>query len=522
MLHRPASPELQRGEFEHRPRWCTVNVANKILFVVFCILIGLVIGSSLGLLLQQDIIYYPDSARDFLLLREITTTNPIMLIGQRTGISGLYHGPLWLYLNVPAFIIGKGNPVIMGYFWVLLYIAIIGATYWCTMRIAASPIAGMLAALFVAISYGYHVPFMYNPHGALLVTPFFFYACIEYLQSKKSVYAWMAFVMLGFIIQFEMAFGVPIALLVCGYVAWEALRYKQFKTLLPLLGLLLGLSTFILFDITHGFAQANSVIAFFTTPGDRTPLVFVWHLRQRAKMMVSDGLYDLTKGNIILSLLFLIWCAAAYKKLAARVFLFFFLGFWLLTFRYTGMMWVFYHWMLHLMAIMTMAILAVSYRRQKFALLLTVPFFVIAINSHINFIQGLHDFSGNSLASWKYHRAIANTAVKSSPTNVMGYFVFTSDMTGYPERYAMEYAARSIGKEARYNEKKPDTYLILFPTQDTRLNALWWQENMVRIARKPDSTLLFNHGLQVYHYRLTPQEQLHPSDASLTNNLLFR
>lgn len=510
------------NRFEHRPRWCTVNAANKILFVVFCILIGLVIGSSIGLLLQQDIIYYPDSARDFLLLREITTTNPIMLIGQRTGISGLYHGPLWLYMNVPAFIIGKGSPVVMGYFWVLLYIAIIGATYWCTMRISGSFFAGLLAALFVAISYGYHVPFMYNPHGALLVTPFFFYACVEYVKSRKPVFAWIAFITLGFIIQFEMAFGVPVAVLLCGYVAGYALKQRQWGLLLPVLGVLPGLSTFILFDLTHGMAQTKSVIAFFTPGGERTPLIVVWHLQQRVKMMVGDGLYDLTKGNVILSVLFLAWCVVEYKKPVVQVFLFLFLGFWLLAFRYTGMMWVFYHWMLHLMAIMTMATLATSHRRKNYALLLVVPFFVVAATAHLDFIQGLSDFSGKSLASWKYHHTVAEAAMKSSREKVIGYFVFTSDMTGYPERYAMEYTARNRGLEARYNEKHPDTYLILFPTQDTRLNARWWREHMVRIAREPDSVLTFNHQLQVYHYRLSSEEQSYAADSSLTNNLLFR
>lgn len=86
----------------------------------------------------------------------------------------------------------------------------------------------------------------------------------------------------------------------------------------------------------------------------------------------------------------------------------------------------------------------------------------------------------------------------------------------------MEYAARVMGKKAQYNEKKEDTFLILFPTEDTRLNALWWRENMVHIMRKPNSVLLFDHELQVYHYRLLPEEQSQPADSSLTNNLLFR
>ncbi len=70
-----------------------------------------------------DIIFHTDIARDFLLMEDVVKNKPITLIGPRSGgIPGVFHGPLWTYLNLPSFIIGGGNPAIVSWFWVILYL----------------------------------------------------------------------------------------------------------------------------------------------------------------------------------------------------------------------------------------------------------------------------------------------------------------------------------------------------------------------------------------------------------------
>ena len=76
-------------------------------------------------LLQGEVHFFNDVARDFLLLREIDAKK-IMLIGPRSNVSGLFHGQLWSYLNYPVYKIASGNPVVLGWYWMVLGIIALG------------------------------------------------------------------------------------------------------------------------------------------------------------------------------------------------------------------------------------------------------------------------------------------------------------------------------------------------------------------------------------------------------------
>ncbi len=75
----------------------------KILFftsIVICIIM------ASWFVIHGDIYFHTDIARDFLLLEDMVKNKPITLIGPRSGgISGVFHGTLWLYLNLPILIL---------------------------------------------------------------------------------------------------------------------------------------------------------------------------------------------------------------------------------------------------------------------------------------------------------------------------------------------------------------------------------------------------------------------------------
>ena len=92
---------------------------KKIAKIGFFILVLSSLVMATWYVLHGDILFSTDIARDFSLLDEARQKG-IVLIGPRASGVGLFHGPLWLYLNFPAFIIGNGNPIIVGWFWILL------------------------------------------------------------------------------------------------------------------------------------------------------------------------------------------------------------------------------------------------------------------------------------------------------------------------------------------------------------------------------------------------------------------
>ena len=499
--------------------------------VPILLVVGIIINVCIAtiILFKQNIIYYPDAARDFLLLREMVTSNPIMLIGERTGLSGVYHGPLWLYLNVPAFIVGRGNPVIMGWFWFLVYCAIVYCTYWVAQKMY-SRTAGLLAAFMVSGMYAYHVPFMYNPHGALLIMPFFFYYFVAFARKHTTKLAFLSFFFLGLIFQFEMAFAIPILFLSSIICVVTAIKVKEYKLIIyAFIGMLPGLSTFILFDSTHNFLQLNGFITFLThSSGERPIFTYSGFLMTRLHLALTDGLGDFTGGNIYIALgalaFFISYLSYGKKRTnihtGLKIALIFYAGFWILTLFYSGMMWPFYHWPIALLAIIVFAGIVTS-RANKYIWIAAIPFIVVVLVRQVHTVYDTNTFSDTSPTSWKLYRTIAEDAIRNTHKE-SGYFVFNTDLVGYTVRYAMEFAAREQHKNTYYNTKMRDTFLIELPVSDQGLDFVWWRNNMVRIPKKTKSITYYPHEIRVYKYNLTSKEQSEPADNSLTNNLLFR
>jgi len=97
-----------------------MNIITRILLLLVT---AICIYISGWYVFHGSIVFHTDIARDFLLIEDIVKNKPLTLIGPRSGgIPGVFHGPLWLYLNVPAFVIGTGNPVTVGWFWMMLSI----------------------------------------------------------------------------------------------------------------------------------------------------------------------------------------------------------------------------------------------------------------------------------------------------------------------------------------------------------------------------------------------------------------
>ena len=95
-------------------------------YFLILVLIALVVIMS-SYLWYDDVLIHTDVARDLLVVREMVENKQITLIGPRSSIPGVFHGPLWYYIYLIPFILTHGNPVLMGWFWftVVLFAAIL-------------------------------------------------------------------------------------------------------------------------------------------------------------------------------------------------------------------------------------------------------------------------------------------------------------------------------------------------------------------------------------------------------------
>ncbi|MEK7450632.1 MAG: hypothetical protein AAB662_01690, partial [Patescibacteria group bacterium] len=87
-------------------------------FFLFLLTLSNVYLSS-SLVRHGEVNFPSDVARDFLLFAEMDQKK-IVFIGPRSSTNNLFHGPLWTYMNYPAYVIGNGNPVVVAWFWIFL------------------------------------------------------------------------------------------------------------------------------------------------------------------------------------------------------------------------------------------------------------------------------------------------------------------------------------------------------------------------------------------------------------------
>ena len=103
--------------------------------------------------IHGDIFFHTDIARDFLLIKDVVINHKLTLIGPRTGgITGVFHGPLWLYLNSLPFVITHGNPSSMAWFWYLLMIGALYFIFITAKKIFNTNIA-LISVSFLSIFY---------------------------------------------------------------------------------------------------------------------------------------------------------------------------------------------------------------------------------------------------------------------------------------------------------------------------------------------------------------------------------
>lgn len=161
--------------------------------------------------LHNTIYYYTDIGRDFLIFDEIVTKK-FVIFGPRADMQGLFHGILWHYLNVPVYILGGGNPVVLGWFWIGLTVLFLGSVYFITKRLfdEESALVALLltSGAMVEISQGF-----FHGNGAMLIMPLFFYSFITYVQTRQIRFLVICLITIGMLVQFEIALGVPLGLL---------------------------------------------------------------------------------------------------------------------------------------------------------------------------------------------------------------------------------------------------------------------------------------------------------------------
>ncbi len=486
------------------------------------------------LLTYSDIIFQTDIARDFLLIEDIVYKNHFTLLGPRSGgIPGVFHGPLWLYLQVPAFILAHGDPAKMSIFWILMCLIGLYIAYRVTTRLFGSDVA-LISVFLISCTLPTTFLNLFNPYGAVILAPLFFYYYYLYIKTSSIRYILLSLLFLGLSIQFQMAWSIPIIILTVPIAISKLYRSKSWIHIFSYFILVLPLLSYIVFELRHSFLQINSAIHHMLGGNNGYGVTSLYtYFLSRLSGVAIEGWYLFSNFNTSISLLLLMcvliyiyrsWCSFTQNtKLFYSLYIYFYLGFWCITFLFRGIIWGGYYWpFLHITAI-AIGLLYVQ-KNRILPMLLICLIGSSYLLSNIKYIVNFKYFSGNDLSSWKFNQQVVDS-IFSQKDKVFGYYIFNPDQYGFSLKYAMNYAQR-LSKQVKSFpfQKQKITYLLMAPAPDYRpeLNGDWWRSDQVRIKRNADSRTTYPNGLKIEKYNLSDEEVEVSSDPNLIQDLHFR
>jgi hypothetical protein len=476
---------------------------------------------------QGEVHLSNDIGRDFLLLQELDQKK-IVLIGPRSNTQGVFHGPLWTYMNYPAYLIGQGNPVVVAWFWVILGVIFLLTTFFIVRKLFGT-FAATLAVALLAVDLVPHINSVFSPEALFFFIPFFLFTIYKYLQTKKAYFLALHFIIIGLLVHLNIGVGILFALLSTGLSLSFIIKNKLFKHLIAYFCLPIVVSNFIIFDLRHGFNITKALLNLGGSSKFLLPLGD-W-LNDRITNLLSMQILTnntFSLSIILFSLILFLSILEIKRKSKQKNFLllliFYYFGYMLLSYFNKGI--ILYHYiyvLIPLSALWLAALAKGSYR----IIFITVILIVIYLNfnssiSNLNYTQ--KNIVGKSPDSWKALNATAKSVIDSQKGKEFGYFVYSPDAFAYQQRYAMLYSFKADNAKAFEYTKKPTTYVISspHPVDNPYMEREWWIKNEAKISSSPVETKHLPGGYTVDKFNLTPDEQKIAHDPNIELLLHFR
>lgn len=499
---------------------------NRIIKILFFVIIAFNLILAAWYVLHHDVEFTTEVARDLFLLDELHRKK-IILIGPNST-TGLFHGPLWTYVNYPAYFLGNGDPVIVGWWWVVLIAVFLITGFFMAKKLFNSKTAYFFT-IMSSVYFVFHAKSLYNPHGAMLIIPAFFFFLIRYAQTQKIKYLVVHIILIGMIIQFQMAIGIPFLILSFFYTMFITIKSKNKKHLLIYSLTFLSLLNFIIFDLRHDFLLSKLVLRFLTSPGNSN-LNIVSMFYQRIKFMTTGIEFMRADPGYINLFVFLISSLFLFVQLKNRKyvriylsFIYFYFGYLLLSILNQGGLLYFYLFPLFPFAFLIFS----SFITSRHKAIFTAVFIAIYLLNQktaitdIDYAQKV--FTGKDQTSWLFLKNAASQLF-SGDEKEFGYYVYHPDIIAYRGKYAMQYVQKSSDKKTHYFQKKPVTYLFIAPPpwDNPYMKDDWWKTNLLHLDRAPDNVITFDNGYKIEKYKLSDEEIKVPVESGIDPGIHFR
>lgn len=235
------------------------------LYLLFTTLLAFLLRSYL---IPQNLFFGPEQGRDFLVVKDIVLAHKFTLIGPKTDIGGIFHGPLFYYLLVIPFLFSGGDIIVSSIFLICIQSLTVIIIYLLGFKLVNKRV-GIIASILFAVSFNsiMYARWLSNPP---LSIPFVVLAMLFLLNflkgSKKSLLGFS--VCLGLLNQAEFLNIIFYYTITFGIVIIFFERFKKITKVFLLLNLILSViisvGTFVLFDLRHEYLILKSVLGILT------------------------------------------------------------------------------------------------------------------------------------------------------------------------------------------------------------------------------------------------------------------
>ena len=503
---------------------------SKYFILAFIFLINFFLASKM--ILAGDFFFLADQARDFILTKDIITRDHFVLIGTHSGLGGFFHGPLWLYMLVPFYFLGGGNPFTFTYFYIAISVLTVIAGYFAASRLYDYKV-GLLTAFLLALSPSIWgtVPNTIGVNMVPLVYIAMFYFLIKYIRGDKFSYIFAVF-FAGLALQFETALPLIILPLVAVTFFLNKKAVKDIKLiLLSIASFLLSISTFILFDLRHNFLMTRS-LAGFVSGGEKESGYMELSQRilthasslasiYRSLPISTHILLLVTAALIVVISLYLLKKDNDKKRLKEWLYLALFPVFVMVLYLgYAYPVWPEYLLGLSIPIAFAFAISLNKVLQHKKLMLLPALFIILSLTFAGQNIKAPY---GKNLSSGSYQRQIevVEYIFKDAKDEKLTYFVYTPHTYTYSMDYLFEYLGEKKYGYIPQSNKSESTYLILYPQLSGDEGAhIFWKENVINTQSSPSASIEFESGIVVEKIDLSSDTE--NLDPNYHQDLIFR
>jgi len=265
-------------------------------------------------LFPANLFFGPEQGTDFKVIRDIVVSHKFTLIGPKTDIAGVFHGPIYYYLACIPFFFSQGDPYTVALFFILIQSLSVFLIFFLSYELTESKRIAYIASLLYTVSFG-AISYSRWLSGQPLTIPLsalFFLFTIRFLKGEKWSLAGAA-VTFGLMGQAEFmnlllvsAIGLFLFFRYCNKIVSYPKRFLIFSFCIALI---FSLGNFALFDFRHEFLISKSIMSLVS--GTKGYYISLFQsLIETYDMFISASMNILGLPNTYITTI-VVWCIVA-------------------------------------------------------------------------------------------------------------------------------------------------------------------------------------------------------------------